>query len=224
MKDVFTPRAGITRLEQTDQPDKTNLFGGINYPFSGFYKRRSTETILDEGPREITSRGVRYVQMSRTRAILLTLSMTLAAVFGAAIPGVATADVERVAPVSSGATGVEAAADAELNYAVAGNLPPRSELVCHSVPAVEICYEAAGDHWWVQDQASDGASAVVYWENLRSGSLYRSGFCVNSLSSGQWGQCNKNYYENSTLNGFPCTWDRSSNENIICSNSGWGFQ
>ncbi|WP_017975508.1 hypothetical protein [Actinopolyspora halophila] len=162
--------------------------------------------------------------MSRTRAILLTLSMTIAAVLGAAVPGIATAEVERASTVSSVTTGVAAAPDAETNYAVAGNLPPRSELVCRSVPAVEICYEASGDHWWVQDQSSDGASAVVYWENFRGGSLYRSGFCVNSLSSGQWGQCNKNYYENSTLNGFPCTWDRSSNENIVCNSSGWRFQ
>jgi hypothetical protein len=46
-----------------------------------------------------------------------------------------------------------------------------------------------------------------------AGSLYRSGMCVNSLGNGKWGQCNKNYYGNSVLNGFPCVWDRSEDAN-----------
>lgn len=117
-----------------------------------------------------------------------------------------------------------AAAEYEVNVAVAGTLPPRSQLVCASVPAVEICYQPDGDHWWVQDQAADGASAAVHWENFRGGSLYRYGICVNSLGNGNWGQCNKDYYEDSVLNGFPCVWDRGSGADPVCNSSGWRFQ
>ncbi|WP_216207432.1 hypothetical protein [Amycolatopsis aidingensis] len=156
--------------------------------------------------------------MRKGRALLLTLSMAIAALIGAGLPGTAVA-AETATPASGAAV-----AEFERNFAVAGNLPSRSELTCHSVPAVEICYQAYGDRWWVQDQLGDGASAVVKWENFRNGSLYRHGMCVNSLGKGKWGQCNKNYYENSVLNGFPCTWDRSSNENLLCNSRGWNFQ
>lgn len=161
--------------------------------------------------------------MRRSRALLLTLSMVVAALFGVLLPGTATAS-ENAAPTRTVAASDVAAADYELNYAVAGSRPPRSELACHSVSAVEICYEAYGDRWWIQDQAADSASAVVYWENFRGGSLYRSGMCVNSLGNGKWGQCNKNYYENSVLNGFPCVWDRSEDANAVCNSSGRRFQ
>jgi hypothetical protein len=154
------------------------------------------------------------------RKLMLALSMAVVAVMGALLPATASAEttaVQAVSEFSAAADGVE--------FAVAGTLPPRSQLECHSVPAVEICYEKAGDHWWVQDQDSDHASAGVLWQNFRNGSLYRQGWCITSLGKGKWGQCNKNYYEGSKLNGFPCIWDRnSSNSEIVCSRDGWTFQ
>lgn len=161
--------------------------------------------------------------MRGRRAVLLTLSMIAAALVAFVLPGSAAA-AEDTASVRSVTTSDVSAAAYEVNYAVAGSLPPRSELECHSVPAVEICYQAYGDRWWVQDQASDGASAAVHWENFRGGSLYRTGMCVNSLGKGEWGQCNKNYYEDSVLNGFPCVWDRSESPDAVCNSSGWRFQ
>ncbi|HUQ57465.1 hypothetical protein [Lentzea sp.] len=154
------------------------------------------------------------------RKLVLALSMAVLATVGAMMPASASAEVTSVQAVSE----VGAAADG-VEFAVAGSLPPRSQLECHSYTAVEICYEKGGDHWWVQDQdSSDNASAGVYWENMRGGSLYRSGFCISSLGNGNWGQCNKNYYEDSVLNGFPCTWNRSTGGDIVCSSSGYRYQ
>lgn len=161
--------------------------------------------------------------MSSRRGIVLTLSMAAAALFAVVMPGIATA-AQDTATERKVAAGDVSTAAYEVDYAVAGSLPPRSELTCHSVRAVEICYQAYGDRWWVQDQAADGASAAVHWENFRGGSLYRSGMCVNSLGNGKWGQCNKKYYEDSVLNGFPCVRDRSESPDAVCNSSGWRFQ
>ncbi|WP_298183229.1 hypothetical protein [Saccharomonospora sp.] len=64
---------------------------------------------------------------------------------------------------------------------------------------------------------ADGASAVVYWDNYRDGELYRYGRCENRLGSGNWGVCNKNYYEGSTLEYQVCVQDFSENRIIRCS-------
>ncbi|GHH36964.1 hypothetical protein [Lentzea cavernae] len=151
------------------------------------------------------------------RKFVLALSMAFLAVMGSLAP--ASAEVTSVQAVSE----IGAAADG-IEFAVAGTLPPRSQLTCHSYTAVEICYEKGGDHWWVQDQDSDGASAGVYWENIRNGSLYRNGTCITSLGKGSWGQCNKNYYEDSVLNGWPCTWDRGAGGDIECTGPGYRYQ
>ena len=141
------------------------------------------------------------------RKLVLAVSMAVLAVLGAMPPATALA------------------VDFEWDFAVAGTLPPRSQLTCHSIEHVEICWEKAGDHWWVQDQNSnDHASAGVRWFNERNGSLYRKGYCITSLGKGKWGHCNKDYYENSTLSGYPCVWDRSSGESIDCGPEGWRYQ
>ncbi|MDX3657352.1 hypothetical protein PV646_08550 [Streptomyces sp. ID05-26A] len=153
------------------------------------------------------------------RRLVLAFSMAFLAVMGSMMPASASAEAPPVQAVSD----VAAAADG-IQLAVAGTLPPRSQLTCHSYTAVEICYEKGGDHWWVQDQDSDGASAGVYWENLRNGSLYRNGACISSLGKGNWGQCNKDYYEDSVLNGWPCTWDRSAGGDVELIGTGYRYQ
>ena len=154
------------------------------------------------------------------RKLVLALSMAVTAVLGVLLPATASAETMSVQVV----TEVSAAADLERDFAVAGTLPPRSQLVCDSYVAVEICYQKSGDKWWVQDQDSDRASAGVYWQNIRNGSLYRHGHCITSLGKGNWGSCNKNYYEGSVVNGFPCVWDRNAGSNIICSDTGYRYQ
>lgn len=153
------------------------------------------------------------------RKFMLALSMVTAALIGVLMPTNASAQVQAGASVNA------AAVDTEWDFAVAGTLPPRSQLVCRSTTPVEICWEKAGDKWWVQDQDStDHASTGVSWRNERNGSLYRKGYCITSLGKGNWGYCNKNYYEDSTLSGFPCIWNRSAGDPIDCSTQGWRFQ
>ncbi|WP_007023859.1 hypothetical protein [Saccharomonospora iraqiensis] len=164
--------------------------------------------------------------MRRNRAAASTLTMMLAALFAVLLTGTATA-AEATSPARTTDTTDVAdvtAADYELDYAVAGTPPSRSELRCGSVTAVEICYQAYGDRWWIRDLRADGASAAVDWDNFRNGDLYREGMCVTSLGAGEWGQCNKNYYEDSVVNGYPCVWDRSESDYANCSTSGWRFQ
>jgi len=150
------------------------------------------------------------------RKLVLALSMAVMAVTGAMAPAVASAETTSVQPTST----VSAAADAELDFAVAGTPPPKSQMECRSYPAVEICYDKAGDYWWVQDQDStDNASSGVYWMNFLNhtgGDLYREGYCITSLGKGNWGRCNKNYYEDSRLYGLACTWNRSASNVIVC--------
>ncbi|MFJ8960609.1 hypothetical protein ACIRG5_14605 [Lentzea sp. NPDC102401] len=154
------------------------------------------------------------------RKLVLAFSMAFLAVMGSMMPASASAEVTSMQAVSE----IGAAADG-IEFAVAGTLPPRSQLTCHSYTAVEICYEKGGDHWWVQDQNSgDASSAGVYWENYRNGSLYRNGTCITSLGNGNWGQCNKNYYEDSELYGIPCTWNRSAGGDIVCTGTVYRYQ
>jgi hypothetical protein len=148
------------------------------------------------------------------RKLVLALSMAVMAAVGMT-PAVASAEITSV-PAPS----VNAAVDAELNIAVAGTPPPKSQMECRSYTQVEICWEKAGDYWWVQDQDStDKSSAGVWWMNFRNhtgGELYRQGYCITSLGKGNWGRCNKNYYEDSRLYGNPCIWNRPETVNINC--------
>ncbi|HEX6345155.1 hypothetical protein [Umezawaea sp.] len=127
------------------------------------------------------------------RKIVLALSMAVAAVLGLLAPGTAMA------------------AEYETDYAVVGTPPTGERLRCDDdLFAVTVCLEVSGDRWWVLDNKSDGASAVVEWENVRNASLYRKGICINSHGLGVWASCNKNYYEDSALFGRAGTWNRSS--------------
>ena len=152
------------------------------------------------------------------RKLLLAFSMAAVAVMGVLMPATASAEAAPVQPMVS----INADPDVELQLAVAGTLPSRSRLECRSYPNVEICYEKGGDSWWVQDQNSDDhASAGVYWMNHLNhtgGDLYRHGYCMTSLGKGNWGYCNKNYYEDSRLYGISCTWNRNASNIIYCNN------
>jgi hypothetical protein len=154
---------------------------------------------------------------------MLALSMGILALIGVLVP--AGASAQTAMAVQAVSTADAAAVDFEWDFAVAGTPPPRSQLACHSTTPVEICWEKAGDHWWVRDlDSTDNASTGVRWYNDRNGSLYRKGYCITSLGKGNWGHCNKNYYENSQLSGYPCIWNRSAGHPIDCSTQGWGYQ
>lgn len=100
---------------------------------------------------------------------------------------------------------VSTAATWETDTAVAGT--PPSGLPCKSTTGVTVCFEANGDILWVKDTVSDGYAAIASWENyLRDTSgnwqFYRHGECDNKLSAGHWGYCNKDFYEDTSLNEY----------------------
>jgi hypothetical protein len=69
--------------------------------------------------------------------------------------------------------------------------------------AARACWVADGDVWYVQDTKADDHSASVLWEDWAcndSGSfpcndLRREGICRNTLGSGTWAKCDKDYPE-----------------------------
>jgi hypothetical protein len=141
-----------------------------------------------------------------------TFAAGVATLLLAALPVTASAAQETSA---AGEEGASAAATLEIDRAKKGTYP--GGLSCVTVTGAQACFEAYGDKWWVKDTVADGASAVVYWDNYRNGSLYRIGRCENRLGSGNWGVCNKNYYEGSTLDYQVCVEDFSEGELIRCS-------
>ncbi|MFJ8795802.1 hypothetical protein [Streptomyces sp. NPDC102462] len=66
------------------------------------------------------------------------------------------------------------------------------------------CFRKNGDQWFIYDGSAGGWPSVD-WENQlvdKDGiwHSYRSGECVNPWPYDNWGVCNKDYYESSTLN------------------------
>jgi hypothetical protein len=105
------------------------------------------------------------------------------------------------------------AAAYEWDTATAGS--PPGGMTCVSMTGAEACFQKHDDRWWVRDTASDGHSATASWENdVFDGiqwRMYRQGSCVNKLGYGQWGVCNKDYYESGSTNdlggkGSQLTW------------------
>ncbi|NLT55754.1 MAG: hypothetical protein GXX79_14595 [Actinomycetales bacterium] len=101
----------------------------------------------------------------------------------------------------------------EWNTAVAGT-PPASFTKCTAkTPGVAAmaCYVEGTDDLWVKDTAKDGYSAATEWimavPNGISLNIERWGTCVNSLGSGKWGVCRKNFTEDATLGWFAGTFD-----------------
>jgi hypothetical protein len=93
----------------------------------------------------------------------------------------------------------------EWDTAVAGT-PPEEGFHgdCVTMPGAKACFERHGDRWWVLDTVGDGHSATASWKNwLLDGSssvLWRNGSCVNKLGKDHWGVCNKEYWEDRSLN------------------------
>lgn len=142
------------------------------------------------------------------RKLMLALIMAVAAALGVMVPGAALA-----------------APEYESEFAVKGWPENFGRLYCADPrEKLRVCYEREGDKWWIQDLSGDSASAVVQWRNIRDGSVYRHGRCINSHGGGEWAYCNKNYYENSTLEGLLGYWDRDQEDKPTYYSGWWKFQ
>ncbi|SCL72159.1 hypothetical protein GA0070606_5974 [Micromonospora citrea] len=85
---------------------------------------------------------------------------------------------------------------------VAASSPGLPSTVCQGGPGGRSCFQKYGDKIWVVDSYTNGRGHYAQWENwLHNGStwvLYRRGTCGNALTTGVWGYCNKEFYENGT--------------------------
>ncbi|MCW6003452.1 hypothetical protein K1W54_02475 [Micromonospora sp. CPCC 205371] len=84
--------------------------------------------------------------------------------------------------------------DEENGAAASGG--PTGEYYCVSITGATACFRPTGDDFFVKDTKADGASAVLEW---RYDGYSRTGSCINSLGSGKWGWCNKDFTENKTM-------------------------
>jgi hypothetical protein len=69
--------------------------------------------------------------------------------------------------------------------------------------AGQVCYVPSAERIYVYDAWKDGYAVSAQWENyLRDPNgnwvLYRRGHCTNSLGFGNWGYCQKNFYQDDT--------------------------
>jgi hypothetical protein len=69
--------------------------------------------------------------------------------------------------------------------------------------AGQACYVPSVERIYVYDAWKDGHGVSAQWENyLRDPNgnwvLYRRGYCTNSLGEGNWGYCQKNFYQDDT--------------------------
>lgn len=139
------------------------------------------------------------------RKALLAFTMTSAAAFSLMVPGTALA------------------VEYEYDYGVLGT-PPATLHCADPVSEVRVCYERGGDKWWVQDRKDDSKSAIVEWTNIRNDRVYRVGRCTNSQGANTWASCNKDYYEDSELEGRQGHWDRSAGDDYFVYPKRWTFQ
>jgi hypothetical protein len=89
----------------------------------------------------------------------------------------------------------------ETDYAVYSLGPegaPIGNYECVTFTGVIACLKSYGDRLYVKDTKADGYAAVAewFWSN---GAGFRSGACVNKLTAGEWGVCNKNFGDDLTM-------------------------
>jgi hypothetical protein len=112
----------------------------------------------------------------------------------------------------------QARTDATVGQATADSPPDTAP--CLGMAGVNTCFEVNGDRFWVDDTASDGASAVAQWAVYRKGdgALVNSGQCNQSGgASAGWSKCNHDFTEGNTVFWRPCLWNQSESDWMSCS-------
>jgi hypothetical protein len=141
-------------------------------------------------------------------ACAAAVTAALGAVTGTPLPA-AAASPAAVPHESAVMEAVPAVSPYENDTAVYGGDPAQTGIACNQLfdaqdnYAAEVCFHLYGDQVWVYDARGDGHAAIGQWSNyLRDADgtwiKYREGECRNSLGHGQWGVCNKEFFEDST--------------------------
>ena len=77
--------------------------------------------------------------------------------------------------------------------------------VTTSTTGARGCFRLYGDVFFVKDDKADGNSVYIRWQNRltyknAAWGLYREGRCEYHGGSGNWGSCNKDFYEMGNTN------------------------
>jgi hypothetical protein len=107
----------------------------------------------------------------------------------------------------------------ELDYAVRSD-GPTGEYYCTDVDGLAgayACFKPYGDVLFIKDTRADGHAAVAEWGIVGN----RWGSCVNTLGSGSWGKCNKNFPEGKFLDLSAARYDSGNfiargNTRVVC--------
>lgn len=158
-------------------------------------------------------------------ALLCGASVALTAAGPASAAAGPASQPDPTAPDGADEPEATAAVSYEWDIAKKGTRPPGLE--CESLHLgpgrrTQTCFEPHGDKIWVLDDYPDGKSATGAWNNYLNGSLYRRGACVNKLGDGEWGVCNKNFYEPggglvSEIDLYACNYETEDNTWHGCS-------
>lgn len=150
-----------------------------------------------------------------------------AAVATAAITAALTMTAAMPAGASTSDDAVSAAVTTEYDTAKKNNNPPSMDRCVGKTQwdSSGGCLKKYGDRLFAYDTTLDGFSVYVLWENqLYNGSgwkLYRKGRCTSNHGFDNYGECNKDFYENST---YPNAFGSSGSRIRIksCADVTWG--
>jgi hypothetical protein len=134
--------------------------------------------------------------MRRLRFSISAALVAAASIVALASPAVASTP----APPAASMPAAVVSGDDGVAIAVAGTPGGIYDSDCMTVTGGIACFQRYGDKVWVKHTGST-AAAASYENYLWDGgawSLYRWGYCYNSLAAGKWGYCNKDFYEDQT--------------------------
>lgn len=144
------------------------------------------------------------MRKNRLIAMISTITASMAFMVGSAVPA-STVEIEGGSSARPMQQAVMAV-DEEYNEAASRTNWGSSDVcldVWRGISLAKGCFKKHGDYFFVKDHAKDGYSVYVQWINQLPRSsgrwaTYRSGRCEFFGGNDNWGQCNKNFYENST--------------------------
>ena len=103
-------------------------------------------------------------------------------------------------PAAASMPSAAASGDDGIAIAVAGSPGGIYDSDCITATGGIACFQRYGDKIWVKHTGSNLAAATYenYLWDGNSWELYRWGHCWNTLAVGEWGYCNKDFYEDQT--------------------------
>lgn len=201
---VCTPRPAVARASGFCRADPRGVFGTVPNRLNPSRRNCHSERWMGAG-HSGSSAAVTTSNKSGD-AVLKRNAIRLAAVAGAALlafgiaPSQASADTSVDKSVAA-AEGPIVPVESDLAESFG---PPGQEALCTYANIAAGCFRPYGDVLYVQDSRANLSSPYLHWQNQLRGpngswTLYRAGKCWNMLDAPNWGICNKDFYEHSTV-------------------------